>query len=200
MRDFYPKLEIDLQKIHKIKDYQDFERRSFEVGFGFGDFTFAKAKNNPKQIFFGAEPHINGVVYFLEKVSDAELENVRISMQDARILLEKFEDGFFDEFYILFPDPWPKARHFKRRIVTQEFLDKVVAKKLKKGGKLTIATDHDLYKTWICNEILKSEKFLWDCRSKEDWQKFPEDWVETKYQKKALKEGRVSVIYNLIRK
>lgn len=198
LQNSYPKFSINSDKNHKISDYKNYNKRSFEIGFGFGDFMFEKAKDNPAQLFFGAEPHINGVVNVLAKIEDSNIDNVRISMDDARILLEKFEDGFFDEFYILFPDPWPKAKHFKRRIITAKFLDDIVAKKLKKGGKLTIATDHDSYKAWICSEILKSDNFLWQCESKKDWQNFPDDWVITKYQKKALQEGRVSVIYNLL--
>ena len=193
----YPNFEIDPEKDHKIVDYQNFSKKSFEVGFGFGDFMAQKAKNHPNQLFLGAEPHINGVVNLLSKIEENPVENIKISTIDARILLEKFEDEFFDEFYILFPDPWPKSRHLKRRIVTKEFLDGIIAKKLKKGGKLTIATDHDLYKTWICAEILKSDKFSWNCKSNKDWQIFPSDWVETKYQKKASTEGRVSVIFEL---
>ena len=158
-----------------------------------------KAQDNPNQLFFGAEPHINGVVNVVSKIEEFDIKNIRISMEDARILLENFEDSFFDEFYILFADPWPKVKHFKRRIITAKFLDEVVAKKLKKGMVLTIATDHDSYKTWICAEILKSEKFSWKCKSKEDWKKFPKDWVESKYQKKALREGRESVIFTLHR-
>lgn len=195
----YPKFEINPDKSHKLVDYQSFSKKSFEVGFGFGDYMFQRSTDSKDQLFFGAEPYINGVANLLSKIEENPVENIRVSTIDARILLEKFEDEFFDEFYILFPDPWPKSRHLKRRIVTKEFLDDIIAKKLKKGGKLTIATDHDLYKTWICAEILKSDKFSWNCRSNKDWQIFPQDWIETKYQKKALKEGRVSIIFELSR-
>ena len=93
-----------------------------------------------------------------------------------------------------------KEKHFKRRLINLEFLDEVLAPKIKSGAKLTIATDHDSYKTWILAEIAKSQKFVWEAESKKDWQNFPSDWVETKYQKKAQREGRVSVIFNVIRK
>ncbi len=192
----YPNFEISDDMVHKAKDYK-FEKRSFEIGFGFGDFMVEKAKNNPNQIFFGAEPHINGVASILSKIKQVNVDNIKISTQDARALLTKFEDCFFDEFYILFPDPWPKSRHFKRRIVTREFLDLDIAQKIKKGGSLIIATDHDLYKSWICRELLMVKNFRWDCSEEKDWIDFPRDWIETKYQKKAQREGRQSVIFKL---
>ncbi len=195
LENFLPKYNIKIEDLAKISSR--FEKKSFEIGFGFGDFLYQKAAKNPNQLFFGCEPHLNGVVAVLDNIEREPLENIRISTQDARILLEKFPDNFFDEFYILFPDPWPKIKHFKRRLINVEFLD-FIASKMRKGAKLTIATDHDSYKTWILAEILKSKKFSWKCSSKQDWQVFPSDWIETKYQKKALQEGRVSVIFELI--
>lgn len=168
-----------------------------EIGFGFGDFTFEKAKNNPQTLFFGSEPHLNGVVNLLAKLENEPLKNLRLSTEDVRLFLAKFPDKFFDQIYILFPDPWPKSKHFKRRLINQEFLDQILSPKIKNGGKLTIATDHDSYKTWILCEIDKSKNFNWDAQSKKDWQIFPQDWVVTKYQKKAQREGRTSVIFNL---
>lgn len=170
-----------------------------EIGFGFGDFLFEKAKKNPKIFFLGSEPHLNGVVNLLAKLEKEPLQNLKISCEDVRILFQNFQPKTFDEIFILFPDPWPKLKHFKRRLITAEFLDEVLSPKMKDGAKLTIATDHDSYKTWILSEILRSKKFSWDANSKKNWQNFPADWIETKYQKKAAKEGRTSVIFNLIK-
>lgn len=169
-----------------------------EIGFGFGDFLFEKAKKNPDTLFLGSEPHINGVVNLLAKLEKEPLPNLKISQQDVRILLNNFSPKTFDEILILFPDPWPKLKHFKRRLIDVKFLDEVLSPKLKTAGKLVIATDHDSYKIWILSAISKSKNFFWDANSKKDWQNFPDDWIETKYQKKAANEGRVSVIFNLI--
>lgn len=196
LKNLLPQYEIDDQFLSKDCE---FSKKSFEIGFGFGDFLFEKSKANPNQLFLGCEPHINGVVNLLAKLENKPLANVKISLNDARLLLGKFPDDYFDEFYILFPDPWPKIKHFKRRLIDAEFLDNLLAKKLKKSAKLIIATDHDSYKTWILCEITKSRKFNWCANSKDDWQKFPNDWVVTKYQNKARNEGRVSVIFELIR-
>ncbi len=170
-----------------------------EIGFGFGDFLFAKAQQNPQKNFLGCEPHINGVVNLLSKIEKDSVQNIKISRQDVRLLLAELPNQSFEQVYILFPDPWPKAKHFKRRLINQNFLDLILAPKIKSGGNLTIATDHDSYKTWILAEIAKSQKFLWKAQEKKDWQVFPVDWVETKYQKKAALEGRNSVIFNLVR-
>jgi tRNA (guanine-N7-)-methyltransferase len=169
-----------------------------EIGFGFGDFLFEKAKKNPDKFFFGVEPHLNGVVNLLAKLEKEPLQNLQIATDDVRLLLQKFPDKFFAQIFILFPDPWPKLKHFKRRLITAEFLDEVLSPKMKNDAKLTIATDHDSYKTWILAQILRSKKLSWNAKSQKDWQVFPQDWIETKYQKKALNEGRVSVIFNLI--
>ena len=188
----------NLLPIYEIKESlaHDYKKISCEIGFGFGDFLFEKAKMNQEQLFLGCEPHLNGVVNLLAKLEIEPLKNIKISREDARILLTKFPMNFFDELYILFPDPWPKIKHFKRRLIDVECLD-FIADKLKIGGKLTIATDHDSYKTWILVAILKSSKLNWEATSKHDWQKFPDDWITTKYQKKALTENRQSVIFNL---
>lgn len=175
----------------------DASNNILEIGFGFGDFLFEKAKNNPEKKIFGCEPHLNGVVNLLAKLEKEPLRNIQISLQDSRLLLEDFPKKFFEKIYILFPDPWPKAKHFKRRLLTQKFFDEILSPKMQDGAKLVIATDHDSYKTWILTEILRSKKFSWDAKSKSNWQIFPSDWTETKYQKKAKAEGRVPVIFNL---
>ncbi len=168
-----------------------------EIGFGFGDFLFNYAKKNINKNFYGYEPHINGIAHLLQLLAKEELSNIKISSADIRMEINNFVDKFFDEIYILFPDPWPKSKHFKRRLINVNFLDDMLANKLKKSAKIIIATDHDAYKTWILANILQSKKFIWDAESKSDWQNFPSDWYETKYQKKAIKEGRIPNIFKL---
>lgn len=191
LEEFLPKYEV------KNFDFSA-PKIALEIGFGFGDFLFAKAKKNPETFFFGSEPHINGVVNLLAKLEQEPLPNLKISRDDVRIFLEKFPQKLFDEIFILFPDPWPKLKHFKRRLIDKRFLDEVLSPKMKSGAKLTIATDHDSYKTWILSAISRSKKFSWIANSKKDWEVFPQNWIETKYQKKAATEGRISVIFNLI--
>lgn len=191
LEDFLPKFAMRDGDLKAAKS-------CLEIGFGFGDFLYEKAKNNPDKFFLGVEPHLNGVVNLLAKLEKNPLPNLRIATDDVRIFLQKFPPNFFDEIYVLFPDPWPKAKHFKRRLIGEKFLDEVLSPAMKKSANLVIATDHDSYKTWILAAILRSKKFSWLAESKKDWQNFPADWTETKYQKKAAAEGRVSVIFNLI--
>lgn len=191
-------LFADLFPNYEITNFDIIGQKNFlEIGFGFGDFLFEKARINQDVSFYGAEPHLNGVVNLLSKLEEEPLSNLKISREDVRLLLKKFPDKIFDQVFILFPDPWPKSRHFKRRLITAEFLDEVLSPKMKDDAKIVIATDHDSYKTWILSEIDSSKKFSWKADSKSDWQKFPDDWVVTKYQKKAAREGRTSVIFNL---
>ncbi|MBL6664431.1 MAG: tRNA (guanosine(46)-N7)-methyltransferase TrmB [Rickettsiales bacterium] len=186
-----PSYKIDFSNLQSDK------KNILEIGFGFGDFSYATASNNPDSNFYGFEPHINGVVNLLQFLEKNPLQNIKISDDDVRQNLDKFPNNFFDQIYILFPDPWPKFKHYKRRLINVEFLDKILAPKMKKDSKLIIATDHDSYKRWIFSQILLSKKFRWLAKSKSNWQNFPKDWTFTKYQKKAQREGRVSIIINL---
>lgn len=187
----------DFLPLYEIKK-SDFENQNFstkkiclEIGFGFGDFIFEKAKNNPDALFIGGEPHLNGIVNLLGKLEKDPLQNIKITTSDIRILLENFPKKIFSEIYILFPDPWPKTKHVKRRLITTEFLDEVLSPLAKDNAKLVIASDHDKYKTWILSSLLQSKNFFWTANSKSDWQNFPSDWTKTKYQKKAEIEGRI---------
>jgi len=184
--------KYQIKNIDASNDYNN-----LEIGFGFGDFLYNYAVNNPSIINYGCEPHINGVANLLSMLDKNPLKNLFITTQDVRILLDNFSDNFFNTIHILFPDPWPKVKHYKRRLINLDFLDNMLAKKLKKHGKIIIATDHDSYKTWIMHNILKSTKFIWICESKTSWENFPNAWHQTKYQKKALNEGRKPVIIEI---
>lgn len=162
-----------------------------EIGFGFGDFLFENAKNNPNILFIGCEPHINGVVNLLAKLELHPLKNVRIFVGDSRIFLENCEK-IFDKIYILNPDPWPKVKHYKRRLINAEFFD-LLYSKIKSNSSLIIATDDNNYKKWIMAEYFRNGAWQWLANSKSDWQNFPQNWVQTKYQKKAELEGRENV-------
>lgn len=190
-----PEYQLSASDIEASKKYK---KTCLEIGFGFGDFLFEQAKNNPDKFFIGFEPHINGVVNLLAKLEEEPLKNLKISDQDARVILADYPNELFDEAFILFPDPWPKSKHHKRRLINLEFLD-FLSQKVKSRGKLIIATDHDSYKTWILSTLAEDKNFQWLAKEKKDWQQFPDWWIITKYQRKAAAEGRESVIFNLIK-
>jgi tRNA (guanine-N7-)-methyltransferase len=183
-----PKYELTKEDSSFIKDKKLF----LEIGFGFGDFTFEFVKNNPDVNLIAGETHINGIINLLAKLDREPMNNVKIVKTDIRFLLEEIEDNIFDQIYILFPDPWPKVKHHKRRLINKVFIN-LLSKKIKSGGKLIIATDHDSYKEWIMSVMNDDNNFVWNTKSQDDWQIFPKDWIITKYQKKAKREGRESI-------
>jgi tRNA (guanine-N7-)-methyltransferase len=168
-----------------------------EIGFGFGDFLFENAKNNPNILFIGCEPHINGVVNLLAKLELHPLKNVKIYVGDSRIFLEHCAK-IFDKIYILNPDPWPKAKHYKRRLINAEFFE-LLHSRIKSNSKLIIATDDNSYKKWIMAEYFRNGLWQWLAGSKSDWKNFPQDWVQTKYQRKAEIAGRENVFLEFIK-
>ncbi|MFT5703862.1 MAG: tRNA (guanine-N7-)-methyltransferase [Rickettsiales bacterium] len=188
--DLLPKYKIEDDIVAELKNYT--QKIYLEIGFGFGDFIFENAKNNPEILYIGCEPHINGVVNLLNKLEQEPLENIKIYVGDSRIFLDLSSHKTFDKIYILNPDPWPKTKHYKRRLINVEFFE-LLHKRIKTNQILVIATDSDSYKRWVMAEYLQSGLWNWSANSKDDWQEFPNDWVKTKYQKKAEIEGRKNV-------
>ena len=188
------KYKIEESAIADLKNHQ--QQIHLEIGFGFGDFLFENAKNNPDILFIGCEPHINGVVNLLAKLETHPLENIKIFVGDSRIFLEN-SNQIFDKIYILNPDPWPKVKHYKRRLINVEFFE-LLHSKIKINSPLIIATDDNNYKKWIMAEYFRNGSWQWQAKSKEDWQNFPNNWVQTKYQKKAEIAGRENVFLEFI--
>ena len=149
----------DIQKL-----MQNFDGFEVEIGSGYGDTIIHLAKNNPKMLFLACEVYRDAIYSICKKIEEGNIQNIRIFTQDARELLHTFSDGFVDGIYLLFPDPWPKARHHKRRIVTQDFF-KNQSRILKKNGVLFIATDSDSYKQHIAVEILHQKFFKWNAKT-----------------------------------
>jgi tRNA (guanine-N7-)-methyltransferase len=161
-----------------------------EIGSGNGETAVNFALKNPNTLYVACEVFLDGLIQTAGKIFNANITNVRFFTKDARSFLSDIKDGSVSHIFLFFPDPWPKKRHHKRRIVSQKFLE-LAYKKLKNGGSLLIATDHPSYSEHI-NEAGKLQKlFLF---SSED---FPSWWVKTKYQNKALLEGRESIFFQL---
>ena len=160
-----------------------------EIGFGSGEHLVTQAINNPSVGFIGCEPYINGVARILTSISKLGLSNVRIFRDDARILLNALPDLSIARTFILFPDPWPKARHHKRRIVGPKTIS-ALCRLMPKGAELRIATDDPSYKEWILRHILSCAGFEWRARRPQDWQVKLVDWPETRYEIKANAAGR----------
>ena len=154
---------------------------NLEIGFGNGKFLYSLAAKNPDEIFIGCEPYMQGVASLLEDIQEGQIDNILIWTNDARILIQDMPDDFLHSSFILFPDPWPKAKHHKRRIINKDFLN-LLSEKMRNGSKLYLATDHAGYREWIIEVLTSHERF--NKSEMYDWQKeFGE--VETHYRKKA---------------
>jgi tRNA (guanine-N7-)-methyltransferase len=161
----------------------------FEIGFGSGEHLAYRADLLPDHGFIGAEPFLNGVVGALSHIRDQRLTNVRLHRGDALPVLERFPDGSLSFVYLLHPDPWPKARHAKRRMVNAGPLD-LIAAKLKPGGEFRLGTDDPVYCPWSMMIMNGRRDFEWLAESAKDFLTRPGGWPETRYEAKARRQGR----------
>lgn len=156
-----------------------------EIGTGMGEGTALIAQSFPETAFIGVEVHQPGIGSLLWRIEAAGLENLKIMEEDAHIILrDHFRDQSFDAFHLYFPDPWPKKRHWKRRIVQTEFLD-LIHRKLKPGGYIHIATDWVEYAQWIKNVFSHSKKFSGGEIPRPQWRPL------TKFEGKGVKKGHI---------
>ena len=207
----------------RVKEVTDFNKNMFgtekkeiclEIGFGDGQHIFGQAKNNPDVGYVGVEVFQNGVANLLslisgikegdnlpisDNASEYDVNNIRVYDDDVRKLFQKIPDNFFDRVYLLFPDPWPKKKHASRRFVNPDNL-KEIARVLKGGGLFRVATDHPVYKRHVLRTMHEAKDFVWTAKCGDDWRKEPVDWVKTKYQAKAIREGRRPVWFDYRRK
>ncbi len=168
-----------------------------EVGFGGGEHLAAQAAANPDVLLIGCEPYVNGVARLLSLIGDAD--NVRVVIDDARLLLKALPAGSLERIFVLFPDPWPKARHHKRRIVNPETIGDM-ARLLQPGGELRLATDIMSYARPMLFSALADGHFEWLAERPADWRERPDDWPATRYEEKARRAGRVPVFLRFRRK
>lgn len=160
-----------------------------EIGFGGGEHLLATAEANPKTNFLGCEPYVNGVAMFLPKLAERGLSNIRLHPGDARDILDVLPEGSLDRCYLLYPDPWPKKRHHRRRFVNPDTLGPL-ARALRPGAELRIATDIPDYVRHSLEAITAHPDFEWCAEVPSDWRAPWQGWVRTRYEAKALREGR----------
>jgi len=160
----------------------------FEIGFGSGEHMAYRADMLPDHGFIGAEPFVNGVVGALQHVRDQHLANVRLHLGNAIDVLERVPDGALCFVYLLHPDPWPKARHAKRRMMNHGPVD-LIAAKLKSGGEFRFGTDHPIYVAHAMMIMGQRSEFEWLCENPQDFLARPGGWPETRYEAKARRKG-----------
>lgn len=159
-----------------------------EVGFGRGEHMAWQAEQRPGHGFIGCEPFLDGVVGALMKVDELGLTNVRLHMGDAIEVLERLPDASLDRAWLLHPDPWPKARHAKRRFMNAGPIG-LIARKMKPGGEFRFGTDHPVYVRWGMMVMGQSPDFEWLGEHPSDFLERPDDWPQTRYEAKARAKG-----------
>ena len=160
-----------------------------EIGFGSGEHLAWQAASHPEQLLVGSEVYRNGIASLLGQIEARGLANIRLWPEDARDLLDRLPDGAVGRVFLLFPDPWPKARHAERRFIGPGNLPSL-ARIMAPGALLRLATDDPTYLAWILEHLPGYPSFHWRVEGPEDWRRRPDDWPPTRYEQKALREGR----------
>jgi tRNA (guanine-N7-)-methyltransferase len=188
-----PRLSLDLSSpapadlralFHGVDDVR------LESGFGGGEHLIAEAERHPRTGFIGIEPFINGMAKALAAIEERKLENIRLHHGDATDMLAWLPAASLVRFDLLYPDPWPKRRHWKRRFV-QDASVAAIARVVRPGGEFRFASDIADYVAWTLTRLMRSPDFTWTAEQADDWRKPWNGWSGTRYEAKAKREGRV---------
>ena len=169
-----------------------------EIGFGGGEHLAEQAAAHPEIGFIGCEVFENGITKMLAEIDRRRLGNVLLFTQDARLLLDRLSPASIGRVFILFPDPWPKQRHHKRRLVAAATLDRL-AELMPEGAELRLATDDPGYLAWMLERATAHPAFQWLARRPSDWGERPPDWPPTRYEQKARAAGRAPAFLRFLR-
>jgi tRNA (guanine-N7-)-methyltransferase len=170
-----------------------------EIGFGAGEHLAHQAEQHPEIGFIGCEVFENGIARLLGDIAHRELANIRIFADDARLLLDCLMPASIGRVFILFPDPWPKERHHKRRLVARATLDRLGIV-MQPGAELRLATDDPGYLVWMLEHVTAHPEFEWLARGPTDWRERPPDWPATRYEEKARAAARTPVFLRFARR
>jgi len=184
-----PRLRLDLDRLTAPRGAFDepVEDVWLEVGFGAGEHLLWQGEQHPNVGLIGAEPYESGVAKLLSKLETAAAAcpRIRVHEGDARDIIARLPDASLGRAFVLFPDPWPKTRHHKRRFIQTAMLDDL-ARVLKDGAELRVASDDAGYIDWTLERAQAHPAFRWTARSVSDWKQRPPDWPPTRYEEKAL--------------
>lgn len=169
-----------------------------EIGFGGGEHLLHRVREQPATGFIGIEPFVNSMAKLLGQVEGAEPHNLRLYDDDAVAVLDWLPAASLDQIDLLYPDPWPKRRHWKRRFVSQVNLDRF-HRVLKPGGRFCFASDIDSYINWTLLHCRRHGGFSWQAKTSGDWLKPYDNWPGTRYEAKARREGRSSAYLTFLK-
>jgi tRNA (guanine-N7-)-methyltransferase len=171
-----------------------------EIGFGGGEHLVWQTEAHRDVGMIGAEPYVSGVAKLLSKLArpEADRANIRVYTEDAADIIEALPESCLGRVFILFPDPWPKTRHHKRRFIQMAMLDEF-ARVMKPGAEIRFATDDKGYLVWALERFCAHPAFLWLARSAADWRARSSDWPETRYEAKAIRGGSACTYLRFVR-
>lgn len=170
-----------------------------EIGFGGGEHLAADALAHPERGFLGCEPFVNGMAKLMARIEASGLLNIRVHPGDAGDLIDALPAASLSGVCILYPDPWPKRRHKERRFISDRMLGRM-ARVMRPGAELRFASDIDDYVSWTVARILRSPDFLWPARHEAEWSTPWPHWSGTRYEDKAIREGRRPVYLTFLRR
>jgi tRNA (guanine-N7-)-methyltransferase len=191
-----PKLQVNLPERAPLNPATLFahrpERIWLEIGSGGGEHLAAQAAAHPEVGLIGCEPFISGVARLLALIQAQDLTNIRLFTDDARLLMQALPGGCLERIFVLFPDPWPKTRHHKRRIVNPATAAEF-ARLLQLGGEVRLATDDMGYARAMLLALRAHPALQWQAGRPREWRERPPEWPMTRYESKALAAGRTCV-------
>ena len=191
-----PRIEVpDEGPVTAERLFGDSRPLHFEIGFGGGEHLAYRADLLPDHGFIGAEPYVNGVAQCLAQIEEERLGNIRLVHGDALQALARVPDGALTMAYLLHPDPWPKAKHAKRRMMNDGPVQ-MIADKLKPGGEFRFGTDHPIYLRHALMVMRRfTDAFEWQVVGRDSWENRPSGWCQTRYEKKAREQMGHEVWY-----
>lgn len=194
MDDLLPQLQVDISAPIdgdvRALFQAEVDKVCMEIGFGGAEHLIHRARETPDVGFIGCEPFVNGMAKAVARIDEYELANVRLHNHDAGLLLDQLPDACLDLAYLLYPDPWPKKRHWKRRFIGPINLDRL-ARTLRPGAEFRFASDIESYVNWTMQYLHGHPAFEWCADTANDWRVPWAGWPSTRYEAKAIREGRV---------
>jgi len=203
MQEALPRLRIELPpsgaRLDPVALFGPDRELWLEIGFGSGEHLAWQAEHHPQVTIIGCEVFENGIARALGHAVERGLGNLRVFPDDARMLMDRLPDRALSKVFILFPDPWPKARHAERRFVGKANLDRL-ARLMPPGAELRMASDDPGQIRWMLAETIDHSAFAWLATGPQDWRQRPADWPATRYEAKALREGRKPAYFRFRRR
>ena len=188
IKDYSHKFYLQDDDIFKLAPHV-YNQNILEIGFGNGDNLVNMSLKKPNHLFVGCDVYYNGCAKLLKQIVNNNIKNIKIWPDDIHLIIKKFKSNFFDLILILQPDPWPKKKHKKRRLIQQKFLNDI-NNILKCDGNLIISTDHHIMKSWVLEQLHVRKDFLW-IKNGYNYENIKPKWViNTKYSNKALEDDK----------